>query len=132
MALGTDLVGLGLPPLLAGKMAQGGVGPLTITAAGTTYAASTKIKCLQRLVSVTNDALGSLSVGLPVVGSDNGANLGDMFVINNSGGANTVQVRASTGVLISAGGANDSVFQLTTHASIAVYPISSTQWVGIS
>lgn len=132
MSLASDLMGFGLPPLLAGKLSNGGLGPLTITAAGTTYATSTKIGVMQYIVSVTNDALGSLSVGIPRVGGDTGAMLADDYTVNNAGGSNTVVVRASTGVLISAGGVNDSSFVLAAHKTISLWPISSTQWVGVA
>ncbi len=132
MALSSDLMGLGLPPLLALQIAQGGIGPLTVVPAGTTYATSTKLGANQTLVSVIGDALTSKAVGLPSVGGDTGASLGDQFVINyavDSGGSLTI--RASTGVVISMGTANNSLVGIATHTTAALFPISATQWVGI-
>jgi hypothetical protein len=126
MALASDLMGLGLPPLLALKIAQAGVGPVTITAAGTTYAGSTKIGVDQTLVGCSNGN-NTLSIGLPVVGGDNGASIGDEFVVANTGTTDTVVLRASTGVLINAS-TQDSVFALGPGKAISIFPFSSTLW----
>lgn len=130
MALSSDLMGLGLPPLLALKIAQGGIGPLTITAAGTTYAGSTKIGAEQTLVGCSNGN-NTLSIGLPVVGGDNGASLGDEFVIANTGVTDSVVLRSSASVLISGAGAQDSKFILSIGTAISIFPMTSTLWVAV-
>lgn len=128
MALASDLMGLGLPPVLSMKIAQGGIGSLTITAAGTTYAGSTKIGGEQTFVACSNGN-NTLSIGLPTVGGD-GAGLADEFVIANTGTTDTVVLRGSTGVLINAA-TQDSVFNLGPGKAISIYPASTTLWVPV-
>jgi hypothetical protein len=134
MALASDLMGLGVSPLIAARTATGGIGPLTITAAGTTYAASAKIGTAQFLVSASPSSV--LSVGLPAIGSDAGAFLADDYIINNQGSA-TLQVRVSTSVLISMNGSISSVQQLLAHTTATFYPIlvsttaGTANWIGV-
>ncbi len=123
MALATDLIGLSWPPLLSDEMACGGAGPLTITAAGTTFAASTKIKSNQFVV--TSNSADGTAVGLPVIGSDSGALLGDEFTINNSG-SSSLFIFASTSVLISGQGSLSSKQFLQTHQTAILYPVTPT------
>src|SRR5881227_287999 len=106
MALASDLMGLGIPHLLASRLANGGIGPLTITAAGSAFSSSTKIGCSQYVVSCSN-ATGTGALGLPAVGGDVGAMLADDFVINNAG-TTSLQIFTSTAVLISMNGSNGS------------------------
>lgn len=129
MALASDLMGLGMPPLLAAKIAQAGIGPVTITAAGTTYAGSTKIGSEQSLVGCSNGN-NTLSLGLPPVGGDSGASIGDEFVIANTGTVDTIVLRSSTSVLINAA-TQDSVFNLGPGKAISIFPFSSTLWVPV-
>lgn len=129
MALASDLIGLGMPPLLALKIAQGGTGPVTITAAGVTFATSAKLGANQSMVTCTNGD-NTKSIGLPVVGTDNGALVADDYTINNNG-TDTVVLRTSTGVIISAAGAADSKFSLGVNKTIALYPLTAILWVGI-
>lgn len=129
MALASDLMGLGMPPILAAKISQGGIGPLTITAAGTTYATSTKIGSEQSLVGCSNGN-NTLSLGLPPVGGDSGASIGDEFVIANTGTTDTVVLRSSTSVLINAS-TQDSVFNLGPGKTISIFPLSSTLWAPV-
>src|SRR5258706_5454932 len=103
MALAADLMGLGVSPLIAARTASGGIGPLTIVAAGSSFATAAKIQCTQFLVS--NSTNGGLSVALPTVGGDGGAFLGDDFLINNAASA-SLNVFCSSGVNISVGGTN--------------------------
>lgn len=128
MALASDLMGLGVSPLLAQRTASGGNGPLTITAVGATFGSATRIQASQFLVS--NTTAGGLSVALPAVGGDNGAFLADDFIINNRAAA-SLNVFASTGVAISANGTNNSQIVLSSHQTLTVYPISTTQWIGV-
>lgn len=129
MSLSTDLMGLGVAPLQAERTASGGTGPLTILSAGSNFATSTRMGAAQFVVSNT-DTDGTKAISLPLVGSDNGCLLADIFVINNASG-NTLPIYASTGVVISCTGSNNSTVSLTTHTSINVYPISTTQWIGV-
>lgn len=130
MTLASDLMGLGMPPMLAAKIAQGGIGPVTITAAGTTYATSTKLGVEQSVVGCSN-ANNTLSIGLPPVGGDTGVSIADEIIVGNTSTTDSLVLRASTGVLISAGGAQDSVFVVSKATAIALYPLSSTLWLGI-
>lgn len=129
MSRSDDLTGLGLAPGLALRMSNAGTGPLTITAAGSSYATSTKLKVAQRVVGATN-ADGTVGVGLPAIGGNDGPLLGDEFVINNTGGTNSLKVFLSSGVTISAGGTNTSVISVLTNDTLTCYPVSSTQWIG--
>jgi len=133
MALSSDLMGLGVNPLQAARTATGGTGPLTITPAGTSFATSTKIGCTQFLVTSTGAAGACL--GLPAIGGDNGALIADDYIINNQGTA-TLQVFASTSVLISVNGTISSRVSMTTHTTMTLYPTTAVlatgtaNWVG--
>ncbi len=127
MSLSSDLTGLGVSPLVAARTATAGIGPLTIVASGATFASATRIQCCQFIV--TNSTTGNGSVSLPPVGSDNGALLGDDFVINNAAGS--ILVFCSSGVTISVAGSNQASVGLSSHISLACYPISTTQWIGV-
>jgi hypothetical protein len=129
MSLASDLMGLGVSPLLAARTAQGGIGPLTITAAGSSFATATRIQCQQYLASCSN-ADGTVALSLPVVGTDNGALLADDFVINNAG-TTSLRVFLSSGVTISIGGVNTSFCTIALHTSMTCYPITTTQWIGV-
>ena len=128
MSLSSDLMGMGIPPLLAARTATAGTGPITIVAVGGTFASAPRIQCTQYLVS--NATGGGLGVSLPPVGGDNGALLGDDFVINNRATA-SMNVFCSTGVLISVGGVNSAFVALSSHTTLAAYPITTTQWIGV-
>ncbi len=127
MSLNTDLMGLGMPAQLADKLAP--AIPLTITAAGTTYAGSTKLKQNQYLVSCANGN-NTLSLGLPAVGGSTGCALADYFHVYNSS-VDTVVIRTSTSVLMGSGGTYDSAFLLGPSKSVLLRPISSTAWASL-
>ncbi len=136
MALSSDLMGLGVSPLLAARTATGGIGPLNIAVSGPSNAFPTsatlgKLGCSQFVVTATG--LTSGGIVLPPIGGDNGALLADDFVINNTG-TSTILVwgNPQTTVLISARGSNNSYQYVPIHSSITLYPVSSTQWIGIS
>src|SRR6266436_1521859 len=125
MSLASDLMGIGVSPLLAARTATAGTGPISVASVGTTFATATKIGCTQFLIS--NTANGS--VALPSVGGDNGAFIGDDFVINNAAGS--LNVFLSSGVSISVGGSNQSNTTLASHITMACYPVSTTQWIAV-
>ena len=135
MSMASDLIGLGISPLLAARTATGGNGPLSIAASSSTsiptVGGANQIDGSQYVVTVTGLASGG--VLLPTIGGDAGALLADQFVINNSGTASIQVWSASAGstVLISAGGSNSSVHVVAVHTSITLYPVSSGQWLGI-
>ncbi len=137
MTMATDLMGLGVSPLQAQKTSTGGLGPLTITPVGITFASSAKIGASQYLVTAPSTTLNGLAVGLPPIGGDNGAYLADDFIVNNQG-TSSLLVFASTSVLISMNGSLSSLQRVQTHQtatfySVLVTPTSSTaNWIGVS
>jgi hypothetical protein len=132
MNLASDLMGLGSSPLLALRTSNGGNGPVTISAAGTTFATATRIQSSQYFVSCTNaGGSGGAAVALPVVGGDNGALIADDFVINNATATQSLTVFASTGVAISVGGTNTSSTTIPVHTTMTLYPLTTTQWLGV-
>lgn len=131
MPLAQDLMGLGMPSQLALQVAVGGSGPLTITAAGSSFATATKILANQTLAVCTN-ANSTLGVSLPTVGSDAGALLGDQFIIANANTTDCLKVFSSSGVVICVNGSNTSSTSAGVNTSLVLYPVSTTQWVGVS
>ena len=78
MALGQDYMGLGLPHLLAARLANP---PVLMTAYGTSSGSANQIAGTSYFVIANS---GTSSLKLPVVGGDqNGALLGDRYVIGN-------------------------------------------------
>lgn len=130
MALASDLMGLGVSPLVAARTATGGIGPLTLSIPTTSIAAGgTKIGACQYLVSITSGSTGC-GPTLPTVGTDSGAMLADDYIINNSSGTGTITLFASSGVAISVGASNTGSTTIPIHTTMTLYPISSTQWIG--
>ena len=127
MALSSDLMGLGISPLIAARTATGGTGPLTIVPVGASYASSTKLGATQFLVTAGGGTgfAAAASIGLPAIGSDNGAFLADDYIINNQG-TGTLIVRTSTSVLISVNGSLNSLAPIVTHTSATFYPVLAT------
>lgn len=130
MALASDLMGFGMPAQLAGRIATGGTGPLTLVAIGSSYATATKILTEQGLVSITASGATTTGVSLPPVGSDAGALLADDYVINNAG-TSAITIYASTGVLLSMNGSNNSTQPILSQTTVVMYPVSTTQWIGL-
>lgn len=127
MALADDLMGLGLPPAVALSVATGGNGDLTIAAAGSAYSTGTAVLAGQKLVSVSG-ADGNKGVSLPAVGAN--VQLGDQYIIGNTANA-VLKAFAPSGVSITCGGTNTSTAAIPAYATLIVYPVSSTQWIGI-
>lgn len=123
MAMSSDLMGLGVAPLQAARTATGGTGPLTITPAGTNFATSTKLGATQFLVS--SNAASGLFIGLPAIGTDNGALLADDYIINNAGSSSLI-IMASTSILISGQGSLSSRQYIQSHQTATLYPVQST------
>jgi hypothetical protein len=129
MATKANLMGMGVSPLLARRQATD---PQTITAAGGSLASATGIGGDNYFVSViaSNTGAGLL---LPQVGTDNGALLGDDYIINNQLTA-SITVFGPVGSTISISGVNVSGsagFGLSTHKSVTLYPITASSWLGI-
>jgi hypothetical protein len=128
--LASDLQGLGVSPWVAAHVANAGTGPLTITAAGSNFATATRIGITQLIMFCTNTN-GTTAISLPKVGGDNGCLLGDIFIINNGNGSNSLTVYASTGVAISVAGTNTSSATIAANTGASYFPISTTQWIGV-
>lgn len=129
MARKTDLMGMGMGPILARRMATD---PQTVNSQGASRASATQIGGDQYFVSVTGSNSGS-GLALPPVGGDNGALLGDDYIINNQLTA-TIQVYGPAGSTISVSGANVSGsagIDVQTHTTMTLYPITSSSWLGI-
>ncbi len=131
MALATDLMGLGVAPRLASQLATGGVGPVSIAAAGSTAATATQIYGLQGFVAVTS---GTGCVILPSPSSQNGPAIADDFVIHNASGP-ILTVFAPAGVTINIGGAayaGANPFSITTLKTAIVWSgPTTTLWCGL-
>lgn len=119
------LMGLGLPPSLA--QALGTTGTALVAAAGSTYATSAKL--LKNKVAYVSNADGTFAVGLPVVGGD-AALLADPYVISNIG-TTSLQLFASSGVVISVNGSSNSSQPIQSFTTMVVWPVSTTQWIGM-
>jgi|SRR6185369_2562502 len=132
MALASDLMGLGLPPLIASHIAEGGIGPLTITAAGTTFATSTRLGVNQQVVACsTAGGSAGAAIALPAVGGDNGCLLADPFVVCNTTSSQSLVVYASSGVVITGGATQDSKITVPVFTTMLLTPLSTTSWGAI-
>ena len=123
----TDLMGLGMPPFLAERMADCDTN-IIVAAAGTSVGTATALGRSQYLVSVQS---GTGGVKLPPVGGDNGCLIGDDFYINNQSGA-TITVYAS-GANFSLGGASTAGatgVAVSNHQMLTVFVITATGWFG--
>jgi hypothetical protein len=124
-----DLMGLGLPPLLAERMATE---PTIAVAQGGTRASASIIGRSQYLTCFNASNSGAGAV-LPVLGGDQGALLGDDFIINNqiTGG---MTLYAPTGFAISMAGAlasGSGGVALSSHTTTTLYPVSASTWIGV-
>jgi len=131
MARKIDLLGMGVGPILARRQATD---PQVISSVGSSAASAFQIGGDQYFVSVTAVTAGQGAVILPAVGGDNGALLGDDYIINNQQGS-TLEVFGPAGTTISISGAAiqslSSGISLTNHVSLTLYPITSSAWMGI-
>jgi len=130
MARKIDLLGMGVGPILARRQATD---PQTAIAVGSSSGSAFQLGGDQYFVTFTSTSAGQGSVTLPAIGGDNGALLGDDFLINNQTGA-TMEVFGPTGTTISISGAVQSLstgISLTNHVSLTLYPITSSSWMGI-
>jgi hypothetical protein len=129
MATKANLLGMGMASQLARRSATD---PQTFTASGASAGAAAAIGGDNYFICVNATATGS-GVRLPPVGGDNGALLGDDYIINNQVTA-TIQVYGPVGSTISISGSNQSGsggFGLSTHNSVTLWPITATSWLGI-
>jgi hypothetical protein len=130
MAMATDLMGLGESAFMANRVANGGSGPITLAAKGSSIATAAQIQGSQYFTFIT----GSGWVVLPVPGGVNGPLNADDFVIHNGTGG-TITVIPPANSTINIGGqafTQASVFSLTTLKTLTAYVVSSTQWFGLN
>lgn len=124
MSMATDLQGLGVPPLLAERTANAGIGPITVNVQGSIYTTGYQIRNAQYLIYISSvSPTGVLS--LPVIGSDNGALLGDDFVVANGTAAAVSIYPPSTVSIIGAGTSNAAGTPISVAANSVI-----TIWAG--
>ncbi len=131
MATAERLMGIGVSPFQSECTAIGGIGPLVISASGSSVTDATQIKVHQRLVSIQTAAAGT-GVKLPTIETDGdeSALVGDQYIINNNA-SNTITVYTSDGALISADGVNASSVSVGVNTSTIFYSISPSQWAAV-
>ena len=130
MATKNNLLGMGVGPILARRQATD---PTTAVAVGGSFASAFQIGGDQYFITFTSTSAGQGACALPAVGGDNGALLGDDFIINNQTAA-TMEVFGPAGTTISISGVNQSLstgISLTVHNSLTLYPITASSWMGI-
>lgn len=124
MSLDQNLMGLGLAPALAVRIANAGSGPIAMAAS----ASGVQIGSRQNVIFVNS---GSGKVILPVIGgSDTAPEIGDDFFIHN-GLSSTLTVTIPSGVTVSLQGSGQtSSFTIATHQNVSLWVVSATQWMG--
>lgn len=134
MALDVHLMGLGVAPIQAARTANGGTGPVTGTAKGTSATTALQITGTQFVVSITATSGGGC-VTLPGLGgSDNAATVADDFIVHNATAGN-LTVFAPSGMTVNIGGAQysgASPFTLAQFKTLTFYPITATTGFGLS
>jgi len=131
MATKANLMGLGVNAFQAQRFATD---PTLVFASGASTASATAIGGSQYLTVVTTTSAAGSGIALPQVGTDNGALLGDDFIINNQV-ASSITVFGPAGTTLSIAGVNNSLSTgvgLSTHKSITAYPITTSSWMGIT
>lgn len=140
MATKSNLMGLGLPAALANRMADAPDGTaIYATAVGVTQGSAYQIPGAQGLTVVNATNSGS-SVSLPSFGGDNGALVGDNYVILNliatasltvfaplstAGSASAIIISGSSST---AGSTGTSV---SVNRAAVFYAITSSTWFGM-
>src|SRR5215467_13828147 len=117
MATKANLMGLGVNAFQAQRFATD---PTLVFASGASTASATAIGGSQYLTVVTTTSAAGSGIALPQVGTDNGALLGDDFIINNQV-ASSITVFGPAGTTLSIAGVNNSLSTgvgLSTHKSI--------------
>ena len=133
MALKQNLMGLGLPAPLANRMGDAlDAGPV-ITAHGGTQASAYQLGGSQ-YVTVINATSGGAGVSLPTIGGDNGALLGDDFVIalNVAGGSAIIYAPGATTVITQAGAPISAATGVSVSADKVgqYWAVSPSTWAG--
>lgn len=134
MALDINLMGLGIAPLQAARTANGGTGPVTATAKGTSPTTAYQIGGAQFVVSFTATSGGGCATLPALGGSDMAATIADDFVIHNATAGN-MTVFSPSGMTVNIGGAQysgASGFTLAQFKTLTFYPITATTGFGLS
>jgi hypothetical protein len=134
MSLAQDLMGLGENPIVASRLASGGVGPVSITAVGTSLATAIQIYGSQYITTVTAISGGGC-VALPAITGQNTPLIYDDFVLHNAS-TGSLTVFPNTGVTVNIGGVayvTANPFTLTTLKTLSFWTgPTTTQWFGLS
>lgn len=134
MAKKADLMGMGMPPFVARRLAKE---PNILSATGATLGDSLVIGGDQYLISLTGSVAGQPGIKIPAPGGDSagqGALLGDEFVVNNQNTVN-ITVYVSNGATISQNGVNTAGatgVSVSVHKSTLFYWLTATSVLGIS
>lgn len=134
MARSTDLMGLGLPHLLAQRI---GDDPIAVTAAGAAIGSATTLGGAQSTIFVNASNSGS-GIKLPQIGGDNGCLLGDEFNITNLLSA-TIAIYASTNnagsamqIFANSTSATGSTGMSLISGAVGIFrAITVSTWIGI-
>ena len=132
MAQRSDLIGLGLSPFLAERLADCQINQILVTGVGGTRASAYVIGRSQFLLAVNGSNSGK-SVLLPPVGGDNGCLLGDAFIIHNYADANgSLIVYGQTGSEIIQSSSNISGslgVSLSSGFTATFWTITASTWI---
>ena len=124
MALASDLMDMGVPPLQALRLATAGNGPIAATAAANaTSSGAYAIKGTQYITYFTTGSTTNSAV-LPAPGGDTGPLIGDDFTVHNNS-STSLNLYTSAGVTMNVLG---SVVSSTNAQVIAQYH-TLTCWV---
>ncbi len=133
MALAQELMGLGVAPALAQRIATAGAGPVTVTATGTGSVTAANIYGTQYIVSVTG--AGHVILPAPTGTASNLPLIADSYVVNN-GTTDSVTVWPPAGVTINIGGHGYVATDPFTLVGLKTLQIwsgpSTTKWFGLS
>jgi len=127
MATVNDLIGLGLHPFLASKIA---CTPAQVTAQGASLASANQIPNTVGIAYVISTNSGS-GLKLPPVGGDNGVTLGTTITVFNFLGAG-IQVYASGSATITGSGVSasgDTGVTVATCNGLQFSPVTATSWI---
>jgi hypothetical protein len=131
MTQSSDLTGLGVPPLQAERLATAGIGPITVNVQGSVYATGYPIKNAQYLIYIPPTS-GAGVLSLPPIGGDNGALIGDDFIIAN-GTAAVVSIYPPSNVSIvgvTASTANGSPITVLANTVLTIWAgPTTTTWI---
>lgn len=131
MNTANDLMGFGLPPLLASRLSDSGIGVINPVATGTTATGGFKIVGSQYTTAFTTAGSQQAAV-LPAVGGDAGALIGDDFTISNVS-STALLVFTPTNVTLNVAGAqvtNTSAITVAQFHTLSAWAISSILYVG--